>query len=125
MRATSSSCRSRARPCGSTPALWQSSRAIRGPTPYKYCSEMTVGLSLGMSTPSKRGICRRLPKVIYTKRVKVRFRGGGPAAGSRCHGSTLALFVARVALADHIDHAAAANDLALPTDAFDAGANFH
>jgi hypothetical protein len=37
----------------------------------------------------------------------------------------LALFVARVALADHIDHAAAANDLALPTDAFDAGANFH
>ena len=50
----------RARPCGSTPALWQRSRAIFGPTPYKYLSEITVGRSFGISTPNRRGIFGKL-----------------------------------------------------------------
>ena len=36
MRANSSSRSSLARACGSTPALWHRSRAIFGPTPYRY-----------------------------------------------------------------------------------------
>jgi hypothetical protein len=61
-------------------------------------------------------------------------RGGGfqpSSADSRrleaaaTNSSTLTLFMARIALAHHVDHAAAAHDFALPTDPFDAGANFH
>jgi len=36
--------------------LGQTSTATTEPTPYRYCSEIKVGLSFGMSTPRTRGI---------------------------------------------------------------------
>src|SRR6185369_6814449 len=108
MRATSSSPSSRAWACGLTPALWHSSRAVFGPTPYKYVSAMTVGRSFGMSTPCKRGMLRLLDA-----------RGRAPPLKL-----TLALLVARVA-ADDVHHSAAADDLAFVANSLNAGFDFH
>jgi hypothetical protein len=78
--------------------------------------------------------------LIYISAVKSKFRRQAAAPNSwrlstaagpvrrleaAATTSTLALLMARIALANHVNNAAAANDLALPTDAFDAGANFH
>lgn len=38
------------------PTEWQISNATCGPTPYRYCNAINVGLSLGISTPWIRGI---------------------------------------------------------------------
>src|SRR4051812_16934094 len=97
-RLISSSERSRALRCGSRPALSHSRRASDGPTPYRYRSEMWVGLSDGKSTPMIRGIAR--------------------------NSLALPLLVPRVG-ADDQQLPVPAHQLAVFADALDAGPNLH
>ena len=69
------------------------------PTPYKYVKEMNVGLSFGISTPSKRGILVR----SYL---------------------TLTLLVPGIG-ADHVDPPCAADNFAVFANSSDARSNLH
>src|SRR3954470_7496585 len=97
-RLISSSDSSRAFRCGSSRAWSHSRKAVVGPMPYRYRSEMCVGLSDGRSTPMIRGIAR--------------------------NSLALPLLVPRVG-ADDQQLAVAAHQLAILTNALDAGPNLH
>ena len=132
-RATSSSPRSRARTCGSMPALWHNSRADLRTDPVEVGQRdhrRTIRSEYRHLTNGASGTYLHLATVSGERRTcKPTLRGSCGWHSLRTHAQTdttltLSLLVPRIA-ANHVDHATTADNFALIANPLDAGSNFH